>query len=179
MLTKRQREILLGTLLGDGFLENRGTANSRLQIRHSLKQREYVNWLYSQLANFTSHIPREIDKAYFFRTRSLPLFTQWRNRFYKNGVKIVPKGISLSPLSLAVWFMDDGSCDKEAAYFCTHSFNIQDLHHLQKILLGYGLESGLIVDRSHFKIRLRVKSTPNFINLVKPFMHSSLLYKLE
>ena len=102
-----------------------------------------------------------------------------RNRFYKNGIKIVPRDIFLSPLSLAVWFMDDGYCDKKAAYFCTHSFDSQSLKHLQKILLGYGLESGLIVDRSHYKIRLLVKSTPRFIQLIVPFMHSSLLYKLE
>ena len=58
MLTKRQEEILTGILLGDGFLENRGTANSRLQIRHSLKQRDYVNWLYDELVNLSIHIPR-------------------------------------------------------------------------------------------------------------------------
>ena len=170
---------MLGTMLGDGFLENRGTANSRLQIRHSLKQQEYVDWFYKEFSSFVLSAPRKIGDAYFFRTKSLPLFSKWRKRFYKNGKKIVPKDISLSPLSLAIWFMDDGYCDKKAAYFCTHSFQTQDLHHLQKILLRYGLESGLIVDRKHFKIRLLVKSTPTFIKMIRPFMHSSLLYKLE
>mgnify|MGYP001560882335 FL=1 len=179
MLTRRQEEILLGTLLGDGFLENRGTANSRLQIRHSIKQKEYVDWLYKELANLTLSIPREIGNAYFFRSKSLPLFTTWRKRFYLNGFKIVPKDIFLSPLSLAIWFMDDGYCDKKAAYFCTHSFNQEDLNHLQKLLSNYNLKSSFIADRGHYKIRLVVGSTPTFIELVKPFIHPSLLYKLE
>ncbi len=102
MLTKRQEEILFGKMLGDGSLENRGTANSRLQIRHSLKQRDYVDWIYKELSNFVLAMPRKIGNAYFFRTRSLPIFTKWRSRFYKNGIKIVPKDISLSTLSLAV-----------------------------------------------------------------------------
>ncbi len=178
MLTQRQEEILLGTILGDGSFENRGTANSRLQIRHSLKQREYVDWLYSELANFVLSTPRQIGDAYFFRTRSLPLFTEWRNRFYRNGIKIVPKDISLSTLSLAIWFMDDGYFDKKAAYFCTHSFDREDLIHLQKLLSGFGLESSLILDRGHYKIRLFVRSTPNFVEIVKQFIHSSLLYKI-
>ena len=178
MLTKRQEEILFGKILGDGFLENRGTANSRLQIRHSLRQRDYVDWIYKELSNFVLAMPRKIGNAYFFRTRSLPIFTKWRNRFYKNGIKIVPKDISLSTLSLAVWFMDDGYCNKKAAYFCTHSFNSQDLNHLQRLLSKYSLESGLILDRGHYKIRLRVKSTPKFIELVKPYLHPSLLYKI-
>jgi hypothetical protein len=178
MLTKRQEEILLGTILGDGSFENRGTANSRLQIRHSYKQRDYVNWLYGELANFVLSKPRRIGDAYFFRTRSLPLFTKWRERFYKNGIKSVPKNISLTVLSLAVWFMDDGYFNKKAAYFCTHSFTKEELIRLQKCLIKFGLESSFILDRGHYKIRLFVGSTPRFVELVKQFMHPSLLYKI-
>lgn len=178
VLTKRQEEIFLGTMLGDGSLEDRKTANSRLQIRHSLKQRDYVDWLYNEFQNLVLSKPRQIENAYFFRTRSLPLFTQWRQKFYKGGTKIIPQDISLSPLSLAIWFMDDGYFDKKAAYFCTHCFDKQNLHHLQKLLRKYGLESSPIIDRDHYKIRLFVGSTPRFISLVKQYIHPTLLYKI-
>ena len=165
-------------MLGDGSLEDRKTANSRLQIRHSLRQRDYVDWLYNELQNFVLSKPRQIGDAYFFRTKSLPLFTQWRQKFYRGGKKIIPQDIFLSPLSLAIWFMDDGYFDKKAAYFCTHCFTNDNLNHLQKLLRGFGLESSLILDRGHYKIRLLVGSTQTFINLVRQHIHPTLLYKI-
>lgn len=178
VLTKRQEEILVGTILGDGSLENRGTANSRLQIRHSIKQQLYVDWLYNEFSNFVLTAPRQLGEAYFFRTRSLPLFTKWRTYFYINGKKIVPKNISLTPLGLAIWFMDDGYFDKKAVYFCTHSFLNESLNHLQTVLREFRFENSLILDRGHYKIRIAVSSTPQFISIVKPYMHPSLLYKI-
>ena len=49
-LTDRQKEILIGTTLGDAHLEKLYTPElSRLKIEHSFKQKEYVNWMYKML----------------------------------------------------------------------------------------------------------------------------------
>ena len=108
----------------------------------------------------------------------MPLFTKWRTQFYVDGKKVVPKNIFLTPLSLAIWFMDDGYFNKKAAYFCTHSFSNESLNYLQSVLLEYGLENSLIIDRGHYKIRLKVHSTPKFFDLVRPYMHPTFLYKI-
>ena len=51
-LTDRQREIIIGKLLGDGHLETQNKGKTyRLKIEHSIKQREHVDWLYSNLKN--------------------------------------------------------------------------------------------------------------------------------
>ena len=77
-MTKRQQEFVIGKLLGDGSLENRGTAHSRLQIRHSIHQKEYVDWCYRQIREFVPSAPKQHKDSYYFRTRSLPMFTKIR-----------------------------------------------------------------------------------------------------
>lgn len=166
-------------MLGDGYLEDRKTANARLQIRHAISQRLYVDWLYKEFRNVVSKPPRQIGEAYFFRTRSYSWLTELRQRYYPDGVKCIPSDLCLSPLGLAVWFMDDGYVDQKAAYFCTHAFDSTSIRRAQDILAQYHFESGLVKDRNHFKIRLKVASTPSFIQTILPYMHPSLLYKIR
>ena len=179
MFTQRQEEIFQGMMLGDGYLENRGTANTRLQIRHAISQRSYVDWLYQEFENFVAKPPRQIGEAYFFRTRSYPWLTSLRKVYYPDGTKRIPSDLFLTPLGLAVWFMDDGYLDQKAAYFCTHAFDTQSIERARIMLSRYHLESGLVRDRNHFKIRLKVVSTPLFIKLIQSYIHSSLLYKIS
>src|SRR5271157_5539162 len=42
-LNKRQKEVLIGHLLGDGYLELNG-ANARIVIRRSKKDKKYLVW---------------------------------------------------------------------------------------------------------------------------------------
>ena len=89
-MTKRQNELIVGKLLGNGSLEDRGNANSRLQIRHSINQKEYVDWCYRQLKEFTCSNPKQHKEPYYFRTKSLPLFSRLRKIWYNNKKKILP-----------------------------------------------------------------------------------------
>jgi len=52
VLTQRQREIIIGTLLGDASLEKNGKY-SRLRIAHYGKQKEYVFWFVKELQPFS------------------------------------------------------------------------------------------------------------------------------
>jgi len=46
-LSSLQREIIVGLALGDGHLETLNEGKTyRLKVEHSLKQREYLDWLY-------------------------------------------------------------------------------------------------------------------------------------
>ena len=58
-LSKRQKEILIGAILGDGHLEKLYTPElSRLKIEHSYKQKEYVDWFYKEFSRVrkTGHL---------------------------------------------------------------------------------------------------------------------------
>lgn len=58
VLTQRQREILIGTLLGDAHLEKNGEY-TRVRIDHYEKHKEYIFWLAQEFFPF-SFKPRHI-----------------------------------------------------------------------------------------------------------------------
>lgn len=153
-LSNRQKDILLGTLLGDGCLEKNGRY-VRLRIDHSGKQGEYVKWKYLAFRNIAANKPRlseiydrrtsKIYKHWRFDTQSLPCLEKHKSLFYRKGQKIVPMNISYllkSRLTLAVWFMDDGynRNDCSAMYFNTQAYSLNEQMLLQKCLkFNFGL----------------------------------------
>lgn len=156
-LSQTQQCILIGLLLGDGCLE-RKSRNSRLQIKQSVNKKEYVFWLYNHFRDFVKTPPqqRKDTDQWYFATRSLPQFEVWRNVFYKEKKKIVPKNIAqllYSPVTLAVWFMDDGSLDYREKYhysftYSTDAFSTKEVSFLQKSLLeNFGIESTIQTPR--------------------------------
>jgi hypothetical protein len=53
-LTKKQKSILVGKILGDGHLETQNKGKTyRLKVEHSIEQKEYVDWLYYELKKFS------------------------------------------------------------------------------------------------------------------------------
>src|ERR1700732_2234449 len=107
-----QRELIVGSLLGDGCLL-RTTAGFCFRVHHGLRQRDYVAWKYSFLEKFVRAGPRITGRAAHFRTISHPEMLLMRPRFYdvagRRRVDAQFLGRELTPFSLAIWFMDDGS----------------------------------------------------------------------
>jgi len=109
---------LIGTLLGDGSLvANAHGKNYRLQIEHQKKQKSYLEWKYRVFERWCLSPPkfRVKTNSWYFRTISHPIFTEYRSlfyqAFYQAKKKIIPKEIETlltNPVSLAVWYMDDG-----------------------------------------------------------------------
>lgn len=51
-LTKFQKSLIIGTILGDGYLRIvPGRENAFLEINHSFSQKEYVDWKFEKLKN--------------------------------------------------------------------------------------------------------------------------------
>lgn len=95
------KQITFGSILGDGKLElpPRGL-NARFGFTQSIIFEEYFLQLFSIfqpfcLSNFKiySYVDKRTGKIYTslsFRTRALPIFTEFYNMFYINKIKIVP-----------------------------------------------------------------------------------------
>ena len=189
-LTKRQREILAGTLLGDGHFEtqNRGKTY-RLKIEHCDAQKEYLNWLYQE---FKSWIPSEPytkvkkDNVYVgIRTYSHLSLQTYGKIFYKNGRKVIPKVIEklLTPLSLAVWFMDDGSFKsvKHRTYVIhTLGYGRSELEKIQEILdKKFNLQTSLHSQKGkYWRLYIKSQSAEKFKELIEPYILPSMKYKL-
>lgn len=180
-LSEFQQQLILGCVLGDGYMRKK--TNAHLQITHSIKQKEYVDWKYKILKNLVSTPPKAYKGnanriGYRFFTRSLPELTLIHDKFYRNKVKVVPLDIKLTPISLAVWYMDDGSKSGGSCYFNTQQFDFAGQVRLIKTLNKFGIEASLNKDKIYLRIYISVSSTSLLTNLIQPYIIDSMRYKL-
>lgn len=148
-LSDKCKEIILGSLLGDGSLKiHPPYKNARFSFRHSINQKEYFFWKAEQLKEITS-------KSYYWKSKQLDGLGGEKLRFQslslesltdlydltcdKGKLRIRRKWLNmLSPLSLAIWWLDDGSLivNGRRGVLCTDPFTLED----QKILARYLLK---------------------------------------
>lgn len=194
-LTNRQKDILLGTLLGDGYLQKTGAHNARLRIEHSLKQKAYVDWKYEELENIFRSEPVFLRRVHpsshqmysYIRLQSYAdsLLGKLKLRFYKNGRKTIPldiKNIIANPLSLAVWYMDDGYYDKrdKSAHIYLQAF---DAREIQLIISGFsqlGIECKAYCrpDRKACQLNFRNIHKNKLLSMIEPHLIAEMRYKL-
>ncbi len=186
-ITLKQEQLVVGTLLGDGYLYR----NGRLQIEHQEKFKSYVFWKYEMLHSIVSGVPKRCvrfdkrtNKEYVsWRFYTKTVFQNYRRYFYdENGKKIVPKNIFqllVSPLALAVWFMDDGG--KGANTPKGLIISAAGFTSIEQILLKKCLENNfrLIVNiHKNGQFYIPASSYNCFYNLVNPHIVPSMRYKL-
>lgn len=181
-LTGTQRSIIVGSLLGDGAM--RCKANALLEINHGLQQRFYVDWKYQQLADLVTTPPKARKGngariAYRFTTRSPPELTPLFKRFYDGSKrKVIPIDLTPDPLSLAVWFMDDGCKSYRALYLNTQQFDLSSQMRLIELLSNmWGVKATLNRDKKYLRLRIAVESVPIFRAIVAPYMLPQFNYK--
>lgn len=192
--TKRQQKIILGSVLGDGGIYvKKGYPRAHYAVKQSSRYSEYVEWLFGELKNLCpSEIKRRKDNGqlYFYSSPSEYL-TKTQLLFYKDRVKKVPENIKeilKSPLSLAVWFMDDGTLDYRpkdhcAFHLCTNCFTRKDTQMLIDTLnenfgIVASLHYTLCRGKRHSRIYIGAKGRKRFIKLVSPYILNCFKYKL-
>lgn len=185
-LTQTQRSIIIGTLLGDGYLRIvPGRKDALLEINHSFSQKEYVDWKYEMLKSLCKSGPvsrkgNGTRIAYRFTTRQHPELTELKTLFYKNGVKQIPRGVVLNPIMLAVWFMDDGSrCRASDVYLNTQQFAHEDQKYCLTLLASLGIDASLNRDKEYWRIRIKKDSLSNFFATIRSQIIPSMTYKLN
>ena len=177
-----QEAIIIGCLLGDGSM--RCKTNALLEINHSVKQKAYVDWKYKKLRSLVSSPPKARRGkgkriAYRFTTRSLPKLTHFYRKFYRNGRKIIPNDLILHPLSLAVWFMDDGCKSYRAVYFNTQKFDNNSATKMINLLKdAYGIIARLNKDKQYYRLRIAVESVGKLQKVIEPHILPTFKYKL-
>jgi len=184
-LTVTQHAVLIGSILGDGTIRRqRGKKNALFEVNHSLAYKPYVDWKFSKFSEYvrTPPKPRKGNGkrvAYRFTTRSLLIFTDYYLKFYENGKKLIPLDLKLTPLALAVWYMDDGSISRNACYLNTQQFRIEEQERLCEILSkDFGIDSKLNKDKSYYRIRVTSEGTEILFRIIDPYVHECFRYKL-
>lgn len=186
------KSIIIGSLLGDGSLSKIATAkaNSRMSFGHSEKQLEYLKWKLSIFQKYnlaTGNINKCTQKSiryisgqcvsYHSQTRQNAIFTYYRKAFYPEGKKVLNMSeLDISPMALAIWFMDDDQKCTRSYQINTQSFDTESLNKLCQYLCDkYQLL--FTIDKNNV-LYLRTESIEKFEYLIKPYMHESMIYKL-
>lgn len=193
-LNKLQREILVGLMLGDGHLETQNNGRTyRLKVEQSANKSEYVNWLYKNFQDFVLNKPKIKQKIrnkiatknIWFTTLSHGSFRFYAQQFYFNGKKVVPKMIGklLTPLGIAVWFMDDGSIKSKfhrAKILNTQCFTKKEVLLLMKVLKDkFKVNTKLREQKDGYQIYILSESMVKFKKLIDGYIIDDMRYKLD
>ena len=180
-LSEIQHSIVVGSLLGDGAM--RCKKHALLEINHCYEQRSYVDWKHRHLFELVGTGPKARAGngrrvAYRFTTLSREVLTPYYRAFYASGRKSIPE-IRLTPMMLAVWFMDDGSKSYRSVYLNTQQFALADQQRLISMLAQqFGIQSSMNKDKSYYRLRMAVASVPAFKEIVRPNILPEFEYKL-
>lgn len=192
-ITQRQKDIIIGTLLGDGYIEISKEGSTRLQLKQSEEKKEYIFWLYKELGNLCRSAPkqRKDNNQWYFNTRYVQELKPLRQYFYLKNVKIIPRDIRnllTQPISIAVWFMDDGTLDWRikshyAFRLSTHAFSLTENKILTDVLkINFGIiasvQTTLIRHKRYPRIHIGTTGRDQFLQLIKPFILSCFNHKL-
>lgn len=192
-LTQRQDAIIIGTLLGDGCLERNGR-NVRLRLEHSKDQKSYLVWKFKELKSIVTgsvmkvrayhKINKRFYDSYRAYTFSHEAMHYYQNMFYLNNKKVIPNNIFellKDPLSLAIWFMDDGykRNDCNAFRLGTDSFAKEEQALLQEALLkNFGIETKMHKKGKYWNIYIPERESKKFVNIIKPYIIPKFEYKI-
>ena len=188
---------LVGNLLGDCWGEKR-YGSSRFHLHLSSKNVEYLFWLqkfYTERGYCSPEKPKlltqigkggKIYYSYKIRTWSFSSLHWIYDLFYiyesARIVKRVPTTIDtlLTPRALAIWLMDDGGATSAGIVLSTQGFCQQDVEILQHALFSkFGLSTTLHKKGSKFAVYVPKEQCNVFFDLVDPYMHDSMRYKLR
>ena len=179
-------EFIIGTLLGDGCIAklSKGGKNYRWSCGHSEKQLEYLKWKVDFLVSKNLHTGKILKYtsynsrykkpciSYYTKSRTNSVFNKYREMFYPNNKKILPKNIIITSNILTILYMDDGHLlhvknKTPKALFNLHSFSNEERELLCKKLEPLGLKA--TCRHSNGEIAISAKSMNRFREIVKPF----------
>lgn len=190
--------VIIGLILGDGYLHNRTGEGIRLCVRQSIIHKDYLFSLYEFFNNngyCSNNPPRKytrkingIEKTYYgfeFNTYTFRSFIWLHDLFYKKGTKVIGNNIEkyFTSLTLAIWISDDGTFVKSSGgvRIACNSFSLIEVGYLKTILTNkFDLDCTIqkIQIKNQYSIYIKKNSIDKLEKLILPYLHVSMHYKL-
>jgi len=200
-LTASQKQLLLGTMLGDGSMQVSSAAKQTVCYRsnHGWCQHQYNLEKYALLAEYATRAPYKIKNGGYgewssvWRTQALSVFHYIFTLTCPDGHhKLVnTEWLSqLTPEGIAWWIGDDGCLDsgRRTVSISTHGFSPEEVDLLSTWLMAkYGVESKVYMvnktrDGEVFTyplLYITAKGTITLIPLIAPYMPAPMAYKIN
>jgi recombination protein RecA len=199
LLGAQQVQVILGSLMGDGALAPnlRGRSGTRFRMGHGAKQAAYLDWKVSLLDNIPHTGTSNAKGALFADFTPLPELGELREIVYfGDGKKHLTWDYlkSLTPLALAVWYMDDGCFTVRSKgaqertrggtgriEICVEAMSPGSRERLASYLRDAFRLDVKLMSRGARKIsvlQFTTAASAEFQKLVAPYVHPSMDYKL-
>ncbi|MGH3503546.1 MAG: intein-containing recombinase RecA, partial [Nocardioidaceae bacterium] len=199
LLSDQQWQVVLGSLLGDGNLSpnRQGRNGVRFRLGHGAAQTDYLDWKVSLLGNVGCSRRGNDKGAVFADFRPLPELGELQRTVYMgDGNRTITEEYlkALTPLALAIWFMDDGSFTVRSSglqqrtkggsgrvQFCIEALSegsrdrlvdyLRDTHGLDVQWRNVGAAGKAV-------LTFTTTASARFLEMVAPYVHPSMDYKL-
>jgi hypothetical protein len=190
-LTPEQHQILIGSLMGDGHMAATSNTSARFNESHSADQEEYLLWKSGILNPYVSSTTatRKTDKdsgtiyhGKAFTTHSCTQLRHYYDLFYPapDRKRVFPWSLpkEMTPLVLAVWYMDDGGLANK--YHPRIAFGLCDLslERAMRALRKLGLKPTLTGDTSRDMMIGFPGQSDKFFDLIRPHVPPCMNRKL-
>jgi tRNA-binding EMAP/Myf-like protein len=203
ILTTQQKDAAIGKLLGDGSVGGNG-GNRRIDYSHKIDHEEYVAYcdaLFGMLAGtraksatsgYGTTMCRSKTKQHIaiddFISKYSPVNENGRRPFKLNSAIVN----DLSPLSIALWYMDDGSLNhnktqyqRDRALIAVCAFNEQEVDWLVEGLAKFGITDVVKFKRKaytgskeYWRLRFNAEGAESLFTLIRPYVPPVMQYKL-
>ncbi len=199
-LSPQQWQLVLGGLMGDAALSPSpvaGSLGTRFRMGHGAKQVDYLDWKAGLFANIAQSRRVDAKGRAFVDLTPLPELAELRESVYLgDGRKHLSYDYlkALTPLALAVWYMDDGSFQVRAkglqertregsgrSEICVEAMSAGSRERLVEVLAGqFDLHPTLSLrgKRQKAVLSFSKEQTARLHELVAPFVHPTMQYKL-
>lgn len=192
MISLSQKQIILGGLLGDSSINNKN-----VQFSQSIKQKEYLLWKAKQFNKDIKYINNTFNEKkyprcyfyYYIKNEDIQFYSFiCKNLYSKSRKKISLKYLNeLDALSLAIWWMDDGSIclSKRNRYgkLATECFNYEE-HILMKKYFKEKWNINVQIKsekNKYYFLRFNVTELKKLISIIYKYVCEipSMIYKID
>lgn len=203
MTKMKVKSLLIGMILGDGWLRKHPNGGYEIAIQHSIRQKDYLQWKVDLVGDcFSNQKIRDV----FVGSYSLVL---WRASFKdkqlgeeltsalyafkktkgKRRKRITNKVLAdLNDKGVAIWYMDDGSMTikkRDNRYhgrhynLCTHSYTKEENELIQKYFSNnYDVKSRIHFQRNYPMLYFNSTEMKKIQDRIKDYIIPSMRYKL-
>lgn len=179
-LSPAHYQVVYGSALGDGSLRYASDYNVQLRIGHGEAQTEYAQWKASLFNGLVKYTGTNSKGGFSFDTIPMYELAEVYEHAYTNGKKDPsPEMIrQLSPLAIAIWYMDNGTFDKarqNRSSICATGFPEETRQRLVDWFVDHDI---LATMTTNGRINFGVEATQRLHAMIARYVHPSMQYKL-
>lgn len=189
---KEQRGILAGMLLGVAKRrgDNFSIAHRPSQIGYLLFKKDLLEKITRKPVSLRELNTAKGDRILSVEPKLIPLSRVLVKKLYPGGVKTITRKFLnfLTPQGIAIWFMDKGgkSFKKKAGriHALEVTLNTHSSKEVNETIVAYfaevwGINWGLSRNQGRYRLRLGTRAGKSVLSFLKPYIHSSMLSKIE